>query len=246
MIKSIKKISKKHYIQCGLAILLTGLVLYYTAELWLSKNVVVSFNAEAEKDITYQVFYTETNGQSFNEKQSVRQNAKSGAQLVEIVLPIEKIIKFRLDIGSNPGNVEISDLQVIGSKKIELNYNEFDRRNIDKFEVKSGKLYLTSKHEDPHLPYKKGLNLFGKADKIDWCQLIIISVLAFLLMYKFVQYLSKFKIEKQHSRIDIVMLAVFFALLFVPMSHISDTEKSEQENSMLAKKPQLTIDGGGV
>lgn len=244
MIKSIKKISKKHYIQCGLAILLTGLVLYFTSALWSNKAVIVSFNAEAKKEIQCQVFYTEANGQGFNEKQSVKKPIKSGNQKVEILLPIERIVKIRLDIDSNPGDVVISDLQVKGSKNVKLNYNEFNKNQIDKYEVKDGKLYITSNEGDPYLSYKQELNLFGGV-KVDWCGFIIISVLAFLLMYKFVQYLSKFKIEKQHSRIDILMLAVFFALLFLPMSHISDAKKSEQENRMLAKKPQLTIDGGG-
>ncbi|MBQ8482113.1 MAG: hypothetical protein IJ532_06220 [Alphaproteobacteria bacterium] len=244
MLKSIKKLSRKHYIQCGLAVLLTCVVLYFTSALWLSKNIVVSFNAKAEKDILYQVFYTAPENKVFREEYSVRQKIKSGISNVKIVIQVAKITGIRLDIGSNPGNVEISDLQIKGSRNIKLNYNEFERKNIDRFEVKNGKLYLTSNQGDPYLPYKKELNLHA-GHQIDWCRLIIISVLAFLLMYKFVQYLSKFKIEKQHSRIDIVMLAVFFVLLFVPMSHISDAEKSEQENRMLAKKPQLMIDGGG-
>ncbi len=244
MIKSIKKISKKHYIQCGLAVLLTGLVLYFTSALWSNKAVIVSFNAEAKKDINYQVFYTEAKGQGMDEKHSVRKNIKSGSQKIEILLPIERVVKIRLDIGSNPGEVVISDLQVKGGKNVKLNYNEFNKNQIDKYEIKGNKLYISSNQGDPYIWYKQELNL-PAGMQIDWCRFIIISVLAFLLMYKFVQYLSKFKIEKQHSRIDIVMLAVFFALLFVPMSHISDAEKSEQENRMLAKKPQLTIDGGG-
>lgn len=82
--------------------------------------------------------------------------------------------------------------------------------------------------------------------QIDWCRLIIFTAVAFMLMYKFVQYLSKFKIEKNHSRIDIVFLAVFFVLLFLPMSNISDALKSKYENRMLAKKPQLTMLGNGL
>ena len=242
MIKSLKKLSRKHYIQCGLAVLLTGIVLYFTSALWLSRNVVVSFNTETEKDIQYQVFYTDaSNSNGKTELYAV----KAGSNFVKIEIPTENIKSFRLDPGSsNPGNIIISDLQIKGSYDIKLNYSEFEHRNIDKFEVKNGKLYLTSNQGDPYLPYKSELNL-PAGYQIDWCRLIIISVLSFLMMYKFVQYLSKFKIEKQHSRIDIVMLAVFFALLFVPMSHISDAEKSEQENRMLARKPQLTIDNKG-
>ncbi len=243
MIKSIKKISKKHYIQCGLAVLLTGIILYFTSSLWSYKNIVVSFNTKLSKDIQYQVFYTEASGQSFNGDQLVRKDVKSGTQRVEIVLPIEKIVRFRLDIDQNPGRVEISDLQIKGSGKIKFDYNEFNKNQIDSYEVKGDKVILSSSQSDPYLWYKKDLDITSGL-RVDWCRLIIISVLAFLLMYKFVQYLSRFKIEKHHSRIDIVMLAVFFALLFVPMSHISDAEKSEQENRMLAKKPQLTTGEG--
>ena len=241
MIKILDKLSRKHYIQCGLAVLLTCIVLYFTSVLWLNKNIVVSFNANAEKDIQYQVFYTEDNGQNFDEKQSVKKKVKTGKQRIAIVLPIQKILNFRLDIGSVPGEVIISDLQAMGSRTLRLDYSEFNQRNIDKYEVKNNKLYVTSYQEDPYLPYRIKLNL-PAGYHLDWFRLIIISILAFLLMYKFVQYLSNFKIEKHHSRIDIVMLAIFFALLFVPMSHISDAQKSEQENRMLAKKPQLTID----
>ncbi|MBQ4400232.1 MAG: hypothetical protein II830_02930, partial [Alphaproteobacteria bacterium] len=151
MIKMLDKISRKHYIQCGLAILLTGLVLYFTSALWSSRAVMVFFNAEAKKDIQYQVFYTEESGQYFNEKQSVKKPIKSGSQKVEILLPIEKIVKIRLDIGSNPEEVVISDLQVKGRKDVKLNYNEFIQNQIDKYEVKNNKLYITSNKGDPYI-----------------------------------------------------------------------------------------------
>ena len=244
MIKSIKKISKKHYIQCGLAVLLTGLVLYFTSSLWLIRNILVTFNSQSEKDIEYRVFYTDASGQSFNGKQLLRKMVNSGNQRVEIIIPSERLLKFRMDEGIEPGKVVISGLQIKGSKIVNPDLSKVAKNQIDKYEIQGDVLTIYSDKKNPYFILNDTLDLLGEAN-VDWCRLIIISALAFLLMYKFVQYLSKFKIEKQHSRIDIVMLAVFFALLFVPMSHISDAEKSEQENRMLAKKPQLTIDGGG-
>ena len=86
---------------------------------------------------------------------------------------------------------------------------------------------------------KIGFDTLKKYFHFDWMIFFTISVLSFLLSFKVVAYLSKFKIEKNHSRIDIVFLGAFFALLFIPMIHISDAEKSVQENRVLAKKPQL-------
>lgn len=244
MIKMLDKISRKHYIQCGLTVLLTFIVLYFTSALWYGRGVLISFNSQLQKDIEYQVFYTESDDQRFNELQSVIKQVKAGNQTVEILLPTENIVKFRIDSGFKPGEVVISDLKIVGLHEIEPDYNEFEPINMDKYISENNKLYIVSTQADPYIIYKKDLHL-SAGIQIDWYRLIIISVLTFLLMYKFVQYLSKFKVEKQYSRIDIVMLSVFFALLFVPMMHISDAEKSEQENRMLAKKPQLIIDGGG-
>ncbi len=239
----LKKLKHKNYIQCCLAILLTGFILWLTMSFWYGRILEVAFESQAQTDIRYQVFYTTASEQTFNQIQSVAQIVKSGRHPVEIVLPIEKIIKFRLDTGTRPGKVVISDLRIRGTHKLWFDHREFYQNQIDKFSAKDGKFYITSNQGDPYLAYKKELNLSGKI-KIDWCRFIIISVLGFLSAYKFVQYLAKFKLEKHHSRIDIVMLAAFFGLLFVPMSHISTATKSEQENRTLAKFPQLTVNGG--
>ena len=68
----------------------------------------------------------------------------------------------------------------------------------------------------------------------------IILICGYLLSLKLTEYLVDFKELKHQSRIEIVFLAVFFALLFIPMSHIDyNTVKSENENRNLAKYKPL-------
>ena len=86
---------------------------------------------------------------------------------------------------------------------------------------------------------KVGFDTLQQYFSFDWMIFIIISALSFLLLFKLVTYLIRFKTEKNHSYIDIVFLAFFFALLFTPMLHISKAQKSEQENRVLSEKPQL-------
>lgn len=79
-----------------------------------------------------------------------------------------------------------------------------------------------------------------KEIKVDIYGFVILVAAYFLITYKLGKYLSCFKIEEHHSRIDIVFCTVFFALLFVPMSQISDAQKSTQEKRILATyKPLL-------
>lgn len=74
---------------------------------------------------------------------------------------------------------------------------------------------------------------------MNWLLFFSVIILAFLLSYKSIQYVSKFKIMEHNSRIDIVFVVAFVVLLFVPMSHISTVTRSVQENRMLAKYPSL-------
>ena len=244
MLKLIKNISQKQCIQYALTVLLTGMILYLTSALWC-KGIVVSFNVQSDKSIEYQVFYTETPEQDFNEKQSIKKNILKGFQKVEFILPIGKIAKFRLAFGNEPEKIEISDLKIKGSESVEPDYSEFAENDINYSVTDEGKIllsfyenvpYVSLCNTNPYITYKKDLNLV-RNDRIDWCRLIVIAVLAFLLMFKFTKHLS----EKRYSRSDMVMVTVFFALLFIPMSYISDTEISEKEYRMLAQKPSVSI-----
>ena len=75
--------------------------------------------------------------------------------------------------------------------------------------------------------------------KID--MFIIVIFLLFLIMYKISDWLADFKTLKNQSRTDIVFLFVFFALLFVPMSHINGDKISKLENRKLAEPASLTV-----
>lgn len=55
MIKMLDKTSRKHYIQCALTLLLTGIILWFTASLWSSKSVTASFVSQSERDMEYKV-----------------------------------------------------------------------------------------------------------------------------------------------------------------------------------------------
>ena len=73
---------------------------------------------------------------------------------------------------------------------------------------------------------------------------MIITVIAFLIAYKLVDYIADFKTVKKHSRIDIIFLTIFFAMLFIPMAHIDDGIVSTREDRVLAKwKPLFLKDG---
>lgn len=78
---------------------------------------------------------------------------------------------------------------------------------------------------------------------VDILIFITLFTLFFWFYFKLFAWLVKLKWVQNNSCIEIVFLAVFFGLLFIPMSNISDAEKSSQENRMLAKFPSLLLNG---
>lgn len=70
---------------------------------------------------------------------------------------------------------------------------------------------------------------------------VIITILSFLLFYKIADYIADFKTIKGKSRLDIIFLTIFFAFLFVPLSHIDKSDISKQENRTLKKWKPLIL-----
>ena len=67
---------------------------------------------------------------------------------------------------------------------------------------------------------------------------IIIVLLWLFLFYRIILF-----VNKNNNKIDAVFIALLIIALFIPMSNISTTEKSEKENRGLANMPDLFIDG---
>ncbi len=132
----------------------------------VKENITVTFNSYAEKDIEYQVFYTEARGQSFNGNRSVKKNVAAGKQTVEIELPIKYINRFRLDIGSNPGNVEISDIRLKGEKIVLLDNRNFSySQDVAEHNTDNEKLHIKSIQSDPYIVYLRDIDLSGMSLK---------------------------------------------------------------------------------
>ena len=72
--------------------------------------------------------------------------------------------------------------------------------------------------------------LVGEPAEFDWKVFVIVSSIGFLTMYKLVQYLAKFKIVENNSRIDIVFIACVVAFMYFPASKNNHDEISVQEN----------------
>ncbi len=217
-----------------------------TRDLFISRKIDVCFDVEIEKPITFQVFYCLKPKNSFVEvysvKQTVTPQTNQAMQKVVIPIPIKRMRRFRLDFGSQPGDVTISGLRLKGLK--ELNLSDFEKfmfHHIDKKNFSHNTLTISSTHKNPHMIYQSDFKAHGKY-QFDWKMLVILVSFFTFSFHRLVRYLATFKKQEQHSRIDIVFLAIFFGVVFLPALRINTADKSEKENRMLAKYVPLWKD----
>lgn len=167
---------------------------------WYAKNIRVTFNAESTKDFNYQIFYTDTQDGKFNGNQSVKKLVSAGLNQVKIVLPTEKIVQFRIDFGSFPGTVYISDLKVVGDKEINIlgdkEENYWFSRDMEEHQFTDDKaLRITSNKGDPYIVYKEKLDVVPGVD-INYHNLILIVLGTFFIAFILGLLLIKKKAEK--------------------------------------------------
>lgn len=86
-----------------------------------------------------------------------------------------------------------------------------------------------------------------KTTLFHWLPCLYFNFLKFLLYFCafFTSYIiiERFlKKNKNASVPDLIFVVIFMILLFIPLTHISNAEKSDQENRTLATKPNLFID----
>ena len=112
-----------------LCVFCLGISLFLSKSLWLNRIVTVSFDVINEKAFQAQIFYTQKDGEIFNQIQSVKKAIDLGKQHVNINLPILFLKKFRIDFGNTPGYVEISNLKLNGKEIKSLSFSDFNPNN---------------------------------------------------------------------------------------------------------------------
>lgn len=116
--------------------------------------LTVVIDWELTKPIELQVFYTTDKDQNFNEKHSVRKKVTVDDKHVEVVIPEDKIYRFRIDLGSKPEKVILKNVEIMADQYINFNdWYSYAYMNIDKSKVNKddNSLTILSSHGDPYM-----------------------------------------------------------------------------------------------
>ena len=153
--------------------------------------------------ITYKLYYTEDIKSDFSKNKYVSKQVKQGSKDVKIIIPADKLAKFKLDFGSHPGVVNISKLKLKGRVTVKLNdFVNYIYLNFDSTEVMAdGSVTLISEQDNPVMMVNKMFNLYKGFD-IDWLKLIALFSILYAFFYAFFMLILYEKKKKQKEFYD--------------------------------------------
>lgn len=154
----------------------------------------------------------------------------------EILLVLKSPLKGGNVTQTDFRRLKVNGKEVFGEEKAFSVQNPYEYR------------HKLKKDEVLQLSFEARRHHFSLADlneaNLNYKMLLTVIVISFLLSFKLVAYAAKFKLAENNSRIDIVFLCVFFALLFIPITKIDRSVNSAKENRRLAVyKPLLSPQG---
>lgn len=197
-----------------ISILLTLAFLVAVNKFFISPEIKAVFNVSAPAGTQFQLFFGQKKTAGFSAS-AVEKAVSAPDGMLGFSIHSPKVAKLKLEIMDNVHETEILSGYVEG-------------RKVQQLEINDDLVFNVSVKPVYHF---------------DTAVFIILLILSFLFISQAVAYLARFKILENSSRIDIVFLAVFFGLLYVPMLHIDDGETSEKEKRMLAPYQPLFKDG---
>lgn len=180
------KMKYRSVISIVLALFIASALVGLSYKSWYSKNINISFNAVNTRNVTYKLWYAVDANDDFTEERSVTKYVKPGSTDVKIIIPANKLSKFRLDFGLQPGVVNISKLKINGHVTVKLNdFATYRFGNIDGSELKDdGSITVVSDQIDPYMLVNKVFNIYPGYD-INWIKLSLFFGVIFVIFYAF-------------------------------------------------------------
>lgn len=135
------------------------------SKIYAPAPITVVIDWEIVKPFELQIYYTTEQNERFHNRQSIKKKVTPENKHVEIILPVEKIYKFRIDFGSNPEKILLKNVEIKADQYINFNdWYSYAYKNIEKNKVnKEDKtLAITSSHRDPYMFWRDPFVLYKK------------------------------------------------------------------------------------
>lgn len=238
---------KKNLHLSAILFLASILIFVLRSLFFCSHPISVQFEVETQKNLRWQVLWTDRSDLTFNQSQSANKNTQSGTSKVEIKLPVTTIHKLRLDPGSYPGEVTIKNLRLTSGDSVFSfdNFKDFAYLNLTPKERDGRTFKLISGHIDPYIWYNRDF-VFKAQKRMDWFAFSIISICSLLLSSVIINT-AQYVMTRQSAqgKRNVVFSGVICCLLVLPVSKLNQGDILVEEKRKMALLPKVTNDDKG-
>lgn len=181
-------VSKKWLLLAGI-ILMTMVASYASLNFYYrpsSSVVTLSFEIKSDVQDNYQVFYA-SNTEDWSEEHSIQlQYDKEGSwQKLNYVIPSDTQL-IRVDIGNQPGIVEIRNMSIAVNAKINMKLDHVNAVNqLGIVDANEKYLKLSSIGEDPYFSFNSSAEIADAMNGVDFSRLIKNVVISILIGLSF-------------------------------------------------------------
>lgn len=198
-------------------IILTLAALFSFQQFWLPKGVILTFDYKLHHPITFKIFYGLDSDGKWRANETVCYKAENTQGHAEIFLPVSHLERLRIDPGTKPKHVVISQLVLDGKDTLVLGHeeNDFRAHNIPEWKVKRGEIRLASEHDDPILMYNKPISMIaGNQRQINWSNLLLLLLTPWYLVYVICSLWKERNTNNCTARIPSLVNIEFLRILF--------------------------------
>ena len=221
-----------------LLIILSLTITVTISDKFFDAGVKVEFDVFSEMPIEYQFFADE--GQDFCEEKSIHVAGKKRKEYehIEAIIVSNNVNNIRVDFGADNNSVMIKNFK-INSEPIDLHDLFVNANQIEVINVKDGEAKFRTIAPDPFVV----IHQYKSGGQYEWLYVISVFFLSIIILYPVIFYIEKIMTGNKERAIEAAFLVIVFAICVVPVVHINKEDVDKRENRMLAKRPQLWVNG---
>ncbi len=122
---------------------------------WASVSYKLTLTYHSTKFSKCQIYYA-PEGERFSANRSQMIECQPGKGEISTIIPAEDLHRLRIDFGSSPGKVTLSNVRLKGQNRINLLLvGDFTPKNIETCEETDSQLTFHATHKDPQLIYNQ-------------------------------------------------------------------------------------------
>ena len=217
------------------ALVVSILIAFFFCDFWLDSNsVILGLNISGSGKADIRLIYNTENNNNYE---------KYFAEKFSADFDADTHFDFSVSGENEPKRVKINFMGLEKNEPLTISGIQLNERalKLNKFnvsgaehQINKGKLILTPQKESVVIYYTTKLP-FQKLFKFNYWALLLILFISYVFAYKLLKLVIRDKVFWGKSLSDRSLIILFFAVIFIPMSHISNLKISEQEHRSLAK-----------